>query len=65
MFLYMALVKERGGRLVLFCRGYFVCPFLCFYQVAPSPFRPVGYFEGVLWRLGTILRHIHGFSTDT
>ena len=24
-------------------------------QVAPSPFGPVGYFAGVLWRLGTIV----------
>ena len=29
------------------------------------PFRPVGDFGGVLWRLGTIFWHIHGFSTDT
>ena len=25
----------------------------------------MGYFEGVMWRLGTIVSHIHGFSTDT
>ena len=54
-----------GEDIWYFCRGYFVCPFLLFYQVAPSPFRPVGYFGGVLWRLGTFLWHIHGFSTDT
>ena len=45
-------------------RGYFVCPFLCFYQDVPSPFRPVDYFGGVLWRLRTILWHNDGFSTD-
>ena len=34
-------------------------------QDAPSSSTPVGYFGGVLWRLGTILWHIDGFSTDT
>ena len=55
----------QGFLVFLLGRGYFVCPFLCFYQDAPSPFRPVGHFGGVLWRLETILWHIHGFSTDT
>ena len=36
-----------------------------FDQVAPSSFRPAGYFGRVLWRLGTILWRIHGFSIDT
>ena len=55
----------QGFLVFLLGRGYFVCPFLCFYDDAPSPFMPVGYFGGVLWRLGTILWHIDGFSTDT
>ena len=34
-------------------------------SASPSPFGPVGHFGAVLWRLGTILWHILGFSTDT
>ena len=31
----------------------------------PKSLRACGLLWGVLWRLGAILWHIHGFSTDT
>ena len=66
VFLYIVRVKSWRGLLVFLGRGYFVCSFLFFFQVAPSPFGPAcGLLLGMLWCLGTILWHIHGFTINS
>ena len=57
--LLMLFVHRLDGMLVRtsgdICRRYFVCPFLFFSQVAPSPFGLVGYLGGYcgVWGLSS------------